>query len=138
MDEKTPTESRWKRPSPVMAGLRRRCPRCGEGRVFSAYLKLKPSCDVCGQDFSRGDTGDGPAFFVGFVSLILFAPFFFLIPLTKITLLAKLLVMAVLMAGLVAFCLLMLPIGKAMLLALQVHHGAEQGRTEDDEKGAGD
>ena len=49
--------------SPVSTGLRGRCPRCGEGHLFSGFLKLAPRCDVCGLDFNFADPADGPAFF---------------------------------------------------------------------------
>ncbi len=49
---------------PVMAGLKCCCPRCGEGRLFQGYLKIRPRCEVCGLDFSFADPADGPAFFV--------------------------------------------------------------------------
>jgi uncharacterized protein (DUF983 family) len=50
--------------SPLSAALRRRCPRCGEGRLFSGYLKVADRCESCGLDLRRQDTGDGPAVFV--------------------------------------------------------------------------
>ncbi len=50
--------------SPFSAGLRCRCPRCGEGKLFSGLLTVRPSCAACGQDFSKIDAGDGPAVFV--------------------------------------------------------------------------
>lgn len=45
-------------------GLRCRCPRCGEGRLFNGFLKLAPRCEVCGLDYAFADPADGPAFFV--------------------------------------------------------------------------
>lgn len=51
-------------PSTLSAGLRCRCPRCGEGKLFSGFLTLAKSCDRCGLDFSFADPADGPAFFV--------------------------------------------------------------------------
>ena len=51
-------------PSSLSAGLRCRCPRCGEGKLFRGYLKIAPSCDRCGLDFSFAEPADGPAFFV--------------------------------------------------------------------------
>ena len=50
--------------SPFSAGLRCRCPRCGEGKLFSGLLTVRPSCAACGLDFSTIDAGDGPAVFV--------------------------------------------------------------------------
>ena len=56
---------------PIAVGLRGRCPRCGQGRLFDGFLKLAPRCRACGLDFSFADSADGPAvfiiLFVGFV-----------------------------------------------------------------------
>jgi len=41
-----------------------RCPRCGEGPLFSGLLTVRQSCPVCGLDLSAQDAGDGPAVFV--------------------------------------------------------------------------
>ncbi len=46
------------------AGLRCRCPRCRNGRLFSGYLTPAKTCERCGLDFSFADAGDGPAVFV--------------------------------------------------------------------------
>ncbi|MDR3508556.1 MAG: DUF983 domain-containing protein [Caulobacteraceae bacterium] len=51
-------------PSTLIAGLRCRCPRCGEGRLFSGFLTIAKRCERCGLDFSFADPADGPAFFV--------------------------------------------------------------------------
>jgi len=56
--------ARWPEIPPLSAGLRCRCPRCGEGRLFVGLLTVAPRCTVCGLDLSRHDTGDGPAVFV--------------------------------------------------------------------------
>jgi len=52
------------RHSPIYTGVRCRCPRCGEGKLFKSLLTLAPSCDKCGLDYSFADPADGPAFFV--------------------------------------------------------------------------
>jgi len=49
---------------PIRAGLRGRCPCCGEGRLFSGFLSVAPACGVCGLDYSFADSADGPAVFV--------------------------------------------------------------------------
>lgn len=41
-----------------------RCPRCGEGRLYTGFLTVAPSCTVCGLKLAGHDTGDGPAFFI--------------------------------------------------------------------------
>ncbi len=49
------------------AALGCRCPRCGEGRLFSGLLTVRPACPACGLDFSAQDAADGPAVFVIFI-----------------------------------------------------------------------
>lgn len=51
-------------PSTVSAGLRCRCPRCGEGHLFRGFLTIDERCEACGLDFGFADPADGPAFFV--------------------------------------------------------------------------
>jgi uncharacterized protein (DUF983 family) len=48
------------------AALRCRCPRCGEGRIFSRLLTVRSTCPACGLDLSAEDAGDGPAVFLIF------------------------------------------------------------------------
>ena len=45
-------------------GFRGRCPRCGEGKLFRAFLKVADHCDHCGQDFSGHRADDLPAYLV--------------------------------------------------------------------------
>ncbi len=45
-------------------GFRGRCPRCGEGRLFRAFLKVDDACSVCGQDFTPHRADDLPAYLV--------------------------------------------------------------------------
>jgi uncharacterized protein (DUF983 family) len=42
----------------VLRGLRRRCPHCGQGAIFSGWSQHLEKCDVCGLVFERnpGDT----------------------------------------------------------------------------------
>ena len=37
----------------VVRGLFLRCPRCGGGKLFASYFKLKPRCPTCGYKFER-------------------------------------------------------------------------------------
>lgn len=42
----------------VARGLRKRCPRCGEGPLFEGWHRLRERCPVCGLAFEErtGDT----------------------------------------------------------------------------------
>ena len=52
------------KPNPLLAGLAGRCPNCAEGFLFDGFLKVAPACEVCGYDFAKADSGDGPAVFI--------------------------------------------------------------------------
>ena len=58
------TDARGPGVSPFSAGLRCRCPRCGQGKLFAGYLTVTDTCSACGLDLKQHDSGDGPAFFV--------------------------------------------------------------------------
>ncbi|HJQ58443.1 MAG TPA: DUF983 domain-containing protein [Vineibacter sp.] len=50
--------------SPLATGLAGKCPRCGQGALFRAFLTVRDCCPVCGLDLRGHDAGDGPAVFV--------------------------------------------------------------------------
>lgn len=39
-----------------------RCPACGQGRLFSGYLKVAGSCAHCGEALHHQRADDGPAY----------------------------------------------------------------------------
>jgi uncharacterized protein (DUF983 family) len=45
-------------------GFRGRCPRCGEGKLFRAFLKVDSNCSVCNLDFTPHRADDLPAYLV--------------------------------------------------------------------------
>ena len=45
-------------------GFRGRCPRCGEGKIFRAFLKVTDRCSACGLDFTPHRADDLPAYLV--------------------------------------------------------------------------
>jgi uncharacterized protein (DUF983 family) len=50
--------------SAMKRGFRCRCPRCGEGKLFRAFLKTANNCSVCGLDFTPHRADDLPAYLV--------------------------------------------------------------------------
>ena len=45
----------------LMRGFSGKCPACGEGSLFRAYLKRRDACPCCGESFQGLDADDGPA-----------------------------------------------------------------------------
>jgi uncharacterized protein (DUF983 family) len=45
-------------------GLRCRCPSCGEGRSFRAFLKVSDTCTACGEELHHHNADDLPAYIV--------------------------------------------------------------------------
>jgi len=113
-------------PSPYLTGLAGRCPRCGKGHLFAGFLTVRPRCESCGLDYSFADAGDGPAVFViliaGFivVGLALIVEFAYQPPFWLHAVLWLPLILVVTLAP--------LRLIKGLLIALQYHHKAAEGR----------
>ena len=45
-------------------GFRGRCPRCGQGKLFRAFLKVADSCPHCGEELHHHRADDFPAYLV--------------------------------------------------------------------------
>lgn len=62
--------------SGLKRGLVGRCPQCGEGRLFSSYLKIVPTCAVCAHSLAQYRADDGPAYFtILIIGHVVLAPF---------------------------------------------------------------
>jgi uncharacterized protein (DUF983 family) len=48
----------------VLRGLRGRCPNCGQGRMFSGFLKVVDRCEVCGEELFHQRADDFPPYIV--------------------------------------------------------------------------
>lgn len=116
--------------TPIKSGLRERCGRCGQGKLFRKYLKFNDRCETCDLDFSVADTADGPAFFVGSFVMIVFAPFYFILPIADISLALKVTLMVALFFTMSGAIALLLPKFKAVLFNLQIQHRAEEANFE--------
>src|SRR5690242_12125367 len=47
---------------PVVRGLMGRCPKCGDGRMFRAFLKVADECPSCGEELHHHRADDFPAY----------------------------------------------------------------------------
>lgn len=46
----------------VRRGFMERCPNCGKGRLYRAYLKVVDACSVCGEDLHHQRADDAPPY----------------------------------------------------------------------------
>ena len=51
----------------VKRGLLGRCPHCGEGKLFRAYLKSVDACSSCGEEMLHHRADDFPAYLAIFI-----------------------------------------------------------------------
>jgi uncharacterized protein (DUF983 family) len=116
----------------IMTGLAGRCPRCRKGPLFSGFLNVRKQCPECSLDYSFADAGDGHAIFVilisGFIVVgaaliveVIYQPPFWL---------------HALLWGPLILIVTLLPLRliKGLLIVLQYHHSAAEGRFERERK----
>lgn len=98
-------------------GLRQRCPKCGKGHLFSAYLKVADQCPACGEDLHHHRADDGPAYLTILVVGHLMAP---LIHIVFVNFRPEPWIMALgFTVGCVALSLFLLPRLKGFVVAIQ-------------------
>lgn len=68
--------------TPILRGLARKCPACGEGGLFSGYLKLNATCSECGAEWDHEKAADGPAWLTVLVLGPLFVAIIFAVAMT--------------------------------------------------------
>lgn len=105
---------------PIRAGLLCRCPNCAKGPLYRGFLKVVDRCAVCGFDFTRLNTGDGPASFIMQIAgaLVVFPALY--IQLAYDPPIWLLLIVAVPMVA--ALSLALMRPGKGLMVALQMRN----------------
>lgn len=101
----------------MLRGFRLRCPACGSGHLFRAYLKVADACPSCGEELHHQRADDAPPYFTIAIVGHLVVPLI----LTVERLLAPAIwLQAVGWTALtVVLCLLLLPRVKGVLVGLQ-------------------
>lgn len=110
----------------IWRGVRHRCPACGQGRLFAAYLKPVSRCASCREDFSSIRAEDGPAW----LTILLLGPV--LVPLALLLTeagLSSFVLLPLLVGGIIGGVLLALPRVKGgfigALWALKIESGED-------------
>jgi uncharacterized protein (DUF983 family) len=115
----------------VLRGLACKCPRCGKGRLYAGFLDLRGACEHCGLDYAFIDAGDGPAIFIILIAGAIVVGCALIV---EVKYQPPFWLHAVLWLPLIlTTTLLPLRSMKALLIALQFHHKAAEGRLIDRE-----
>lgn len=99
----------------LLRGLLLKCPSCGVGKLFKAYLKRQDACPHCGESFEGIEADDGPAWLtIGVVAHIVVPLLIFLESRELLSYGAE---MAVVMLVTIVSTLLFLPPCKGLFIA---------------------
>ena len=60
-----PAPRDWRRA--IGRGLRQKCPNCGTGKMFRAFLKVTDTCANCGEELHHHQADDAPPYFTIFI-----------------------------------------------------------------------
>src|SRR3954452_12144101 len=115
----------------AMRGLACKCPRCGKGKLYAGFLTLRPACENCGLDYAFIDSGDGPAVFIIMIAGAIVVGCALIVEIKSQP--PFWLHAALWLPLILATTLLPLRSMKALLIALQFHHKAAEGRLIDRE-----
>ena len=115
-------------PAALLRGFLGKCPRCGEGKLFRAWLKPKDHCPSCALDLREQRSDDFPAYVSIFVTGHLLAPI--LIMLGSDFALSTFAILAITLPLAVVFMLATLQPAKGGVIALQWWHGMHGFRRE--------
>jgi uncharacterized protein (DUF983 family) len=129
MSESTSAVSAAERATVVQSALRGlacKCPRCGKGKLYAGFLTLATRCESCGLDYAFIDSGDGPAVFVIMIAGAIVVASALIV---EVKYQPPFWVHAALWLPLtLAVTLWPLRAIKSLLIALQFHHKAAEGR----------
>jgi uncharacterized protein (DUF983 family) len=101
----------------MLRGACLRCPACGYGRMFRAYLKVNDVCAACGEELSHHRADDAPPYFTIVILGHVLLPLIWWSALTFAV--SPLWFWGFWIAVILASCMAMLPVVKGALVGLQ-------------------
>ncbi|MFM6831368.1 MAG: DUF983 domain-containing protein [Novosphingobium sp.] len=124
----------------IMRGIRGRCPRCGEAKLFRKFLKPIAVCPHCHQDWSHQRADDMPPYISILITGHVLAPFIIYFGAVSDISMAKALTICLVLAAVMMISLLQ-P-AKGGTIALQWWHGMHgftpSGKDESEREARGD
>ena len=109
-----------------LRGILRKCPKCGHGKLYQAYLKPVEESNLCGETLGQIRADDAPTWLTMFVVLHLLAPI--LLIAARCEDISYPLLIAGISLLAVALCFLILPCAKGLFIAILWRSQAGTGR----------
>tara|TARA_B100000315_G_scaffold260360_1_gene321129 strand:+ start:2276 stop:2650 length:375 start_codon:yes stop_codon:yes gene_type:complete len=109
----------------ILRGLRRRCPQCGVGRIFSGYLTIEDACPHCQESFEGIRTDDAAPWATILLLGHILAPIVMIVIKFDISTLPLTIIMAVLA---LVLALGILPLMKGVFVGLNWRFNIRDGR----------
>ncbi|MDX2265767.1 MAG: DUF983 domain-containing protein [Hyphomicrobiales bacterium] len=98
-------------------GARGRCPNCGQGKLFRAYVKVADECPACAEQLHHHQADDAPPYFTIFIAGHVIVPVMLWVETAfRPPLWAH---MAMFLPATALLCLWLLPITKGAVVGLQ-------------------
>ena len=105
----------------ILRGFLGKCPRCGEGRLFRAWLKPKDHCPCCALDLREQRSDDFPAYVPIFITGHVLAPILIMLVLDfELSILALTIIV---FAMAIAMLMALIQPSKGAVIALQWWNG---------------
>ena len=108
-------------PAAILRGFLGKCPRCGEGRLFRAWLKPKDHCPCCALDLREQRSDDFPAYVAIFITGHVLAPILIMLVLDFALSILALTIIVFAMA--IALLMALIQPSKGAVIALQWWNG---------------
>jgi uncharacterized protein (DUF983 family) len=110
IEQRSVGEAMWR-------GIKCRCPHCGEGKMFRAYLKVADQCNVCGERLDHHRADDLPPYVA--ITIVGHILIFIMLHLDMVHQVSPMVYMVTLVPLAIILPLLMLPSIKGAIVGLQ-------------------
>ena len=108
-------------PAAILRGFLGKCPRCGEGQLFRAWLKPRDHCPCCALDLREQRSDDFPAYVAIFITGHVLAPILIMLVLDfELSILALTIIV---FAMAIAMLMALIQPSKGAVIALQWWNG---------------
>ncbi len=134
-EQRTPAGPLPSMPTAILRGAARRCPACGETRLFTRYLKVQERCALCGAPLGLYPADDAPPYITMLLVLHIIVPA--LLILEQTTDMALWIYGAIFLPLAVVLTVVLLPVVKGAMIGILLKLGLDRSGDDTGHPGAG-